>query len=154
VAQRRFCIGKPSRKMQASANAALTPSHTGRIGPRVGTYITCDAATVVQVRVEVPVVVPALSAIEPALNEQAGGSTAPAGPAILELSATLPANPPLPVAVTVVEAGDPGATLIEVGFALMLNDPPPPPPVIMKAAGVVVELALKLASLEYEAENE
>jgi hypothetical protein len=115
--------------MQASANVALTPNHSGRIGPRVGTYITCDAAIVVQVSVDVPVVVPALSAIVPgALNEHAGESTAPAGPVILELSVTVPANPPLPVAVTVVAAGDPGATLIEVGFALTLNEPPPPPP--------------------------
>ena len=147
MAQRRFCIGRLNTKMQSNASAALTLSHNGRIGPRVGTYITCDAAIVVQVRVDVPVVVPALSAIEPALNKQAGGSTAPAGPAMLELSATLPVNPPLPVAVTVVEAGDPGDTVCEVGFALTVKEPPPPPPVIMNTAGAVLELALKLASL-------
>jgi len=158
VAQRRFCIGKLITKRHASARAALTPSHTGRMGPRVGTYITCDAAVVVQVSVDVPVVVPALSAMDVGLNEHTGESTAPAGPAILELSATLPANPPLPVAVTVVEAGDPGATLIAVGFALTLNPAalahPLRVPVIVNAAVVEVAVGMKLASPEYVAVKE
>jgi hypothetical protein len=139
----------PNRNMQASdsvsAAAVLTPIQNGPCVPRVGTNPTEDSALGMHVIVDVPEVVEALSAIGFAVNEQL--AVPPAGAWMLADKATLPANPPVPVTVTVVTACPVEGMLIVAGFALRLYDPPPPElPVIVRVAGAVVELELKLGS--------
>ena len=102
--------------------------------------------------VDVPEVAVVLNAIGVTLNEQL--AVPPAGAVTLAVKATLPANPPVPVTVTVVTPCDPEATLIEIGLVLTLNEAPLLPPVIVKLAGAVVALELKLGSPLYVAENE
>ena len=99
---------------------------------------------VVQVRVDVPEVVDALNTTDVGLKEQTGGFRAPPGPTMLEVKLTVPAKPLMPLAVTVVAAGDPGATLLEVGLVLTLNAGL----AIVKFAGEVLVLAWKLTSPE------
>jgi hypothetical protein len=131
VSQRRFCSGKLSKKREASAKAALTPIQMGRLGPREGMNSTCDEAVVVQLNVEVPEAALELKVIEDGMNEQAGESTAPLGPATDALKLTEPLKPLLAFAVTTVLAVAPGSTLAAVGLALMVNAPQPVPVTVM-----------------------